>query len=73
MFNLATYINRIDSRKTTTDTPKRLRMPGAKDIKITDTEAESKQYGLINNSISGNQVYTTFDFIQNFVNNERPK
>ena len=48
----------------TTDTPKRLRMPGAKDIKITETDADSKQYGLINNSISGNQVYTTFDFIQ---------
>ena len=63
--NLATYIDRVYSRKTTSKTPKRLRMPeGAKEIKITETEADSKQYGAINNSISGNQVTTTFDFIQ---------
>ena len=64
MNSLATYINRISSKKTTTDTPRRLIMPKGKDIEITETDADSDQYGLINNSISGNQMYTTFDFIQ---------
>ena len=64
MNSLATYINRISSKKTITETPRRLIMPKGKDIEITETDADSDQYGLINNSISGNQMYTTFDFIQ---------
>ena len=64
MNSLATYINRADSKKTTTEPPRILKMPHGKDIEITETEAKSDQYGLINNSISGNQMYTTFDFIQ---------
>ena len=64
MNSLATYINRINSQKTITETPRRLIMPKGKEIDITETDAESDQYGLINNSISGNQMYTTFDFIQ---------
>ena len=62
MIRLATFIDRTNSKKTTTGTPRTI-MP-AKKIDITETDAESDQYGLINNSISGNQVYTTSDFIQ---------
>ena len=64
MNSLATYINRADSKKTTTEPPRILKMPRGKDIEITETEAKSDQYGLINNSISGNTMNTTFDFIQ---------
>ena len=64
MNSLATYINRAESRKTTTEPPRILRMPRGQDIKISETEAKSDQYGLINNSVSGNTLNTTFDFIQ---------
>ena len=63
--NLATYIDRVDTRKTTSKTPEPLRMPeGTKEIKITEVAADSKQYGAINNSVSGNTVTTTFEFLQ---------
>ena len=39
-------------------------MPSGKDINIKETDADSKQNGIINNSISGNSVETTMDFIQ---------
>ena len=64
MIRLATYINRANSPKTTTETPEKWKMPAGKEIDIKETDADSEQYGLINNSISGNSVNTTFDFIQ---------
>ena len=64
MMHLATYIDRADFRKTTTETPRKWKMPNGKDINIKETDADSQQNGLINNSISGNSVETTIDFIQ---------
>ena len=64
MIRLATYINRAKPPKTTTEIHEKWRMPAGKEIDITETDADSEQYGLINNSISGNSVYNTFDFIQ---------
>ena len=62
--NLATYIDRADFLKTTTEKPRKWNMPNGKDINIKETNADSQQNGLINNSISGNSVETTIDFIQ---------
>ena len=63
--NLATFIDRVDSKKTTGRTPIAIRMPeGPKEIEITEVESDSKQYGAINNSVSGNTVTTTFEFLQ---------
>ena len=64
MIRLATYINRADFPKTTTANHEKLKMPNGKEINIKETDADSNQYGLINNTISGNSVSTTFDFIQ---------
>ena len=64
MINLATYIDRADFLKTTTETPRKWKMPNGKDINIKETDADSQQKGLINNLISGNSVETTIDFIQ---------
>ena len=64
MIRLATYIDRANFLKTTTGTPEKWKMPTGKEINIKETDADSQQYGLINNSISGNSVETTFDFIQ---------
>ena len=62
--NLATYIDRAKFLTTTTAKPKEWRMPNEKEINIKETDADSQQNGLINNSISGNSVEKNIDFIQ---------
>ena len=65
MLAVATFINRTDSRKTTGRPPIVIRMPrGPEEIEITEVASDSKQIGAINNSVSGNTVSTTVEFLQ---------